>query len=129
MPLPCQKEKNRIDRIMRGASHTVPIVSAGLALGMELCSSVRVGLVLRCASNMEAGMRGSRLEGLQRIVEGAPANTLRSARGRKAFAHRLAVELGLWEPPVQEFVGEMAGLNFFIAEDRKLFVQFAELGL
>jgi hypothetical protein len=78
---------------------------------------------------MEVGMTGDKLRDLQELVEVAPRNTLRSARGRKAFAHHLAVELGLWEPPVQEFVGEMAGLNFFNSEDRKLFVQFAELGL
>jgi len=63
------------------------------------------------------------------VVEGAGPNALRSARSRRELAARLVHELGLWEPPVYQFVEEMRGLNFFIAEDRLLFIEFARLAL
>lgn len=61
---------------------------------------------------------------LQQVVDSADRYTMRSARGRQQFAHRLAHELHLWEEPVQEFVREMTGLNFFHADDRQAFIQF-----
>lgn len=66
----------------------------------------------------------NRLELLQQVVDSSDRYTMRSARGRKALAHRLAHELHLWEEPVQEFVEGMTGLNFFHADDRQTFIQF-----
>lgn len=71
----------------------------------------------------------SRLTKLQGIVYGAKPNTMRSVKGRRAFAHHLASELGMIGERVTSFVEEMAGLNFFNAEDRQLFIELAQLGL
>lgn len=59
------------------------------------------------------------------LVAGAQRNALRTRRSRKRFAAAMCEALGLWEPPVYEFVEEMDGLNFYSAEDRILFIQFA----
>lgn len=70
-----------------------------------------------------------KLDRLRGIVEGAPHNAMRTKRSREALAHSIASELGIYGGRVQEFVHEMAGLNFFIPEERALFLQFAERGL
>lgn len=64
---------------------------------------------------------------LQDIVDEAENGTLSSGTRRKGFATYLARELGLWEPQVQSFVGEMSGLNFYRVEDRRAFVDFFHL--
>ena len=74
-------------------------------------------------------MSGDKLEELERLVSGASPNALRSKKARKDFA-RISVErVGLWQPNVESFVEEMSGLNFYNAEDRLLFVQFAQRAL
>jgi hypothetical protein len=71
-------------------------------------------------------MTPSKLEVLTRIVDSASPNALRSKKARKEFAKAIAQRINLWHPNVESFVEEMVGLNFFNAEDRALFVQFAD---
>lgn len=66
---------------------------------------------------------------LKSLVAAAHNTTMRSGVKRKAFAKHLAVELGMDPVRVQSFIDEMAGLNFFFAEDRAMFVDFALHGL
>jgi len=66
---------------------------------------------------------------LESIVRSASANALRSKRSRQNFAHHIASELQLNGNRVAQFIAEMDGLNFFVAEDRALFLEFAALGL
>ena len=61
---------------------------------------------------------------LQQVVDSSDRYTMRSAKGRQQLAHRLAQALHLWEEPVQEFVRDMNGLNFFHHDDRQTFISF-----
>ena len=74
-------------------------------------------------------MSGDKLEELERLVSGASPNALRSKKARKDFARVIVERVGLWQPNVESFVEEMSGLNFYNAEDRLLFMQFAERAL
>jgi monomeric isocitrate dehydrogenase len=74
-------------------------------------------------------MSSDMLEELGRLVSVASPNALRSKKARKAFARIIVERVGLWQPNVESFVEEMAGLNFYNAEDRLLFVQFAQRAL
>jgi len=74
-------------------------------------------------------LSAERASRLQAIVGEAIATTMRSGAKRKAFAKRLAWELGMEPSRVQSFVAEMAGLNFYYAEDRQTFIDFALHGL
>jgi len=74
-------------------------------------------------------MSGDKLEELGRLVSGASPNALRSKKSRKDFARVIVERVGLWQPNVESFVEEMSGLNFYNAEDRLLFMQFAERAL
>lgn len=65
----------------------------------------------------------------KQIVSASKNNVLVSRKQRKIFANKLSIACGLWEPSVISFVEEMAGLSFRNADDRQLFIQFAELGL
>lgn len=66
----------------------------------------------------------TRQERLEAIIKAADGATMRTVAGRKRLAERLAGELHLWEPPLHDFVRDMAGLNFFIPEDRQTFILF-----
>lgn len=63
------------------------------------------------------------------LILNANKNSLSSKKNRTKLAKTLAASVGLWEPNVFSFVEEMAGLSFRHAEDRELFLQFAEVGL
>ena len=71
-------------------------------------------------------MTHTKLEELTALVNGASPNALRSKRSRKEFAKAIAQRVNLWHPNVESFVEEMSSLNFYNAEDRLLFLQFAE---
>lgn len=66
---------------------------------------------------------------VQDMVDGAPPNTMRSVERRRRFALDLAEQLGMNPVRVQSFVDEMTGLNFYNAEDRQTFIDFALHGL
>jgi monomeric isocitrate dehydrogenase len=74
-------------------------------------------------------MSSDKLEELTVLVNSASPNALRSKRSRKDFAKVISERVGLWYPNVESFVEEMSGLNFYNAEDRLLFLQFAERAL
>lgn len=71
----------------------------------------------------------ARLDTLKLVVGEAKTNALRSKKNREVLAHSIASRLGMPKDRVQSFVDEMAGLNFYLVEDRLLFVEFAALGL
>lgn len=71
-------------------------------------------------------MNREKLKTFTELVDNAKISTLSTRKNRKQFALYIAKEVGLWEPNVVSFVEEMAGLNFYSYEDRKLFIQFAE---
>lgn len=71
-------------------------------------------------------MTHTKLEELTVLVNSASPNALRSKKARKEFAKAIAQRINLWHPNVESFVEEMTGLNFYNAEDRALFIQFAE---
>lgn len=66
---------------------------------------------------------------LQALVGSAAPTTMRSGPKRRAFAKHLVRELGMEPSRVHNFVEEMAGLNFYYAEDRQAFIDFALHGL
>lgn len=66
---------------------------------------------------------------LQELVGAAPPTTMRSGAKRRAFGRELAAGLGMDRVRVQSFIDEMAGLNFYFAEDRQTFIDFALHGL
>ena len=74
-------------------------------------------------------LSAERASRLQALVGEAPDTTMRSGAKRKAFAKRLAGELGMEPSRVQSFVSEMTGLNFYYGEDRQTFIDFALHGL
>lgn len=74
-------------------------------------------------------MTSEKLKNLAKIVDNAKISSLSTRKNRKHFALYIAKEVGLWEPNVISFVEEMAGLNFYSHEDRKVFMQFAEEAL
>lgn len=74
-------------------------------------------------------LSAERLDTLKIIVQDCKPNALRSKKNREVLAHSISSRLGMSKDRVQSFVEEMVGLNFFIAEDRVLFVEFALLGL
>jgi hypothetical protein len=71
-------------------------------------------------------MKPTTLQKLAEIVESSPRNAMRNRTSRRKLALRMAHELNMWEEFTLSFVEEMEGLNFRQAEDRKLFLQFAE---
>lgn len=70
------------------------------------------------------GEHMTRQNKLQNLITAAEPAAMRSARSRKALAHKIATELGLWEPTVLMFVDEMVGLSFYNTDDRQTFIQF-----
>ena len=74
-------------------------------------------------------LSAERASRLQALVGEATPTTMRSGAKRRAFAQRLAGELGMDPVRVQSFVAEMTGLNFYYAEDRQAFIDFALHGL
>lgn len=74
-------------------------------------------------------LSAERASKLQALVGSAAPTTMRSGVKRRAFAKRLAGELGMDPIRVQSFINEMAGLNFFFSEDRQVFIDFALYGL
>lgn len=74
-------------------------------------------------------LSAERASRLQAIVGEAPDTTMRSGAKRRAFAKRLAGGLDMEPHRVQSFVAEMTGLNFYYAEDRQTFIDFALHGL
>lgn len=71
-------------------------------------------------------MKPTTLQKLAEIVESSPRNAMRSKTSRRKLAQRIAHELNMWEEFALTFVEEMEGLSFRQADDRKLFLQFAE---